>query len=157
MSGLVISAYRAHVLHLYGSDVSACLGACAVPVLFMCFCAAHGLIIISLHEPVLHPRRLLRSSRPQEICQPRREGFFSVHGLSGCVHSQLQLLRNIFRLFSLYRGSSWSSIQQQWQLSERDHKMKYCAVLNCSNSSKVAICKTYFRIPHLWLYCIKRV
>jgi hypothetical protein len=42
------------VLHLYGSDVSACLGACAVPVLFMCFCAAHGLIIISLHEPVLH-------------------------------------------------------------------------------------------------------
>jgi hypothetical protein len=84
------------------------------------------------------PRRLLRSSRPQEICQPPREGFFSVHGLSGCVHSQLQLLRNIFRLFSLYRGSSWSSIQQQWQLSERDHKMKYCAVLNCSNSSKVA-------------------
>ncbi len=59
---------------------------------------------------VLMPRRLLRSSRPQEICQPRREGFFSVHGLSGCVHAQLQLLRNIFRLFSLYRGSSWSSI-----------------------------------------------
>jgi hypothetical protein len=27
---------------------------------------------------------------------------------------------------------------QQWQLSERDRKMKYCAVLNCSNSSKVA-------------------
>jgi hypothetical protein len=73
----------------------------------------------------LAPRRLLRSSRPQEICQPRREGFFSVHGLSGCVHTQLQLLRNIFRLFSLYRGSSWSSIQQQWQLSERDHKMKF--------------------------------
>jgi hypothetical protein len=33
----------------------------------------------------------LRSSRPQEIFQPPREGFFS-------VHAQLQLLGNIFQL-----------------------------------------------------------
>ncbi len=40
---------------------------------------------------VVHTRRILRSSRPQEIFQPPREGFFS-------VHAQLQLLGNIFQL-----------------------------------------------------------
>ena len=45
------------------------------------------------------PRRILRSSRPQEIFQPRQQGFFS-------VHAQLQLHGNIFRIFSSYRGSS---------------------------------------------------
>ncbi len=39
------------------------------------------------------PRRILRSSRPQEIFQPPQQGFFS-------VHAQLQLLGNIFRLFT---------------------------------------------------------
>ncbi len=37
------------------------------------------------------PRRILRSSRPQEIFQPPQQGFFSVHG-------HLQLLGNIFQL-----------------------------------------------------------
>jgi hypothetical protein len=38
---------------------------------------------------VADPRRILRSSRPQEIFQPPQQGFFS-------VHAQLQLLENIF-------------------------------------------------------------
>jgi hypothetical protein len=38
-------------------------------------------------------RRLLRSSRPQEIFQPPQQGFFS-------VHAQLQLLGKIFLLFT---------------------------------------------------------
>ncbi len=38
------------------------------------------------------PRRILRSSRPQETFQPPQQGFFS-------VHVQLQLLGKIFRLF----------------------------------------------------------
>ncbi len=41
--------------------------------------------------PMSPARRILRSSRPQEIFQPPREGFFSVHAL-------LQLLGNIFQL-----------------------------------------------------------
>ncbi len=43
----------------------------------------------------LYPRRLLRSSRPQEICQPPQQGFFS-------VHAQLQLLGKIVRLLWNY-------------------------------------------------------
>jgi hypothetical protein len=39
----------------------------------------------------VRPRRILRSSRPQDIFQPSLQGFFSVHG-------QLQLLGNIFQL-----------------------------------------------------------
>ncbi len=39
------------------------------------------------------PRRLIRSSRPTEIFQPPKRGFFS-------VHAQLQLLGNIFQLFA---------------------------------------------------------
>ena len=39
------------------------------------------------------PRRLIRSSRPTEIFQPPQQGFFS-------VHAQLQLLGNIFQLFT---------------------------------------------------------
>ncbi len=38
-------------------------------------------------------RRLLRSSQPQEICQPPQQGFLS-------VHAQLQLLGYILRLFT---------------------------------------------------------
>jgi hypothetical protein len=38
-------------------------------------------------------RRLIRSSRPTEIFQPPQQGFFS-------VHAQLQLLGNIFQLFT---------------------------------------------------------
>jgi hypothetical protein len=39
------------------------------------------------------PRRLLRSSQPQEICQPPQQGFLS-------VHAQLHLLGYILRLFT---------------------------------------------------------
>jgi hypothetical protein len=39
------------------------------------------------------PRRLIRSSRLTEIFQPPQRGFFS-------VHAQLQLLENIFQLFT---------------------------------------------------------
>ncbi len=38
------------------------------------------------------PRRLIRSSRPTEIFQPPKQGFFS-------VHDQLQFLGKIFQLF----------------------------------------------------------
>ncbi len=41
------------------------------------------------------PRRILRSSRPQEIFQPPQQGFFKFS-----VHAQLQLLGNIFQLFT---------------------------------------------------------
>ncbi len=43
------------------------------------------------HWSVYSSRRLLRSSRPQEIFQPPQQGFFS-------VHAQLQLLGKIFLL-----------------------------------------------------------
>ncbi len=46
---------------------------------------------ITICSGLLYPRRLLRSSRPQEIFQPPQQGFFS-------VHAQLQLLGNIFQL-----------------------------------------------------------
>jgi hypothetical protein len=45
-----------------------------------------------LHSMLLS-RRLLWSSRPQEIFQPPQQGFLS-------VHAQLQLLRKIFLLFT---------------------------------------------------------
>jgi hypothetical protein len=41
----------------------------------------------------IYSRRLIRSSRPTEIFQPPQQGFFS-------VHAQLQLLGNIFQLFT---------------------------------------------------------
>jgi len=48
------------------------------------------------------PRRLLRSSRPQEICQPPQRGFFCVH----TVHALLQFLGNIFQLFTHHLTST---------------------------------------------------
>ncbi len=48
--------------------------------------------------PLLRPRRLIRSSRPKEIFQPPQQGFFS-------VHAQLQLLGNIFQLFTQHPTS----------------------------------------------------
>ncbi len=47
----------------------------------------------TLQGTMSHPRRLIRSSRPTEIFQPPQQGFFS-------VHAQLQLLGNIFQLFT---------------------------------------------------------
>ncbi len=46
-----------------------------------------------------HSRRILRSSRPQEIFQPPQRGFFS-------VHAQLQVLGNIFQLFTPHLTST---------------------------------------------------
>jgi hypothetical protein len=44
------------------------------------------------HLRAVQARRIVRSSRPQEIFQPPQQGFFN-------VHAQLQLLGNIFQLF----------------------------------------------------------
>ncbi len=49
-------------------------------------------------EPGYLARRLIRSSRPTEIFQPPQQGFFS-------VHAQLQLLGNIFQLFTPHPSS----------------------------------------------------
>ncbi|MFO0002550.1 MAG: hypothetical protein ACK559_15585, partial [bacterium] len=49
-----------------------------------------------MHQDCSHgvgSRRLIRSSRPQEIFQPPQQGFFS-------VHAQLQVLGNIFFHYS---------------------------------------------------------
>jgi hypothetical protein len=48
---------------------------------------------VRFKHPWLCARRIVRSSRPQEIFQPPQQGFYS-------VHAQLQLLGNIFQLFT---------------------------------------------------------
>jgi hypothetical protein len=37
------------------------------------------------YDSKFNPRRLLRSSQPRQIFQPRQEGFYSVQGLSSPV------------------------------------------------------------------------
>jgi hypothetical protein len=52
--------------------------------------------------PRLEAKRILRSSRPQEICQPPQRN----EGSSVYVHALLQLLGNIFHLFTLHLTST---------------------------------------------------
>ncbi len=94
---------------------------------------------------MIRTRRLLRSSQPQEICQPPPQGFLS-------VHAQLQLLGYILRLFTRHTSHHLTILTPNCVNNIILHLLSVlCTVVNVRNKI-IKVLKVWWHAATLFIY-----